>query len=216
MFKDVLTVLFQARYFREQDIDEYRECFYLYARYRKLLQKWNYCSTNNLLTVQWNLFVWGSVFKKIKLSVTYIFGLRRFSFFVTDIRVAVWCTTLQKKDLLLFRSGNVTTLDQLTVIMRSLGMSPTITELKGYMKDKMGRIAFADFLDIMHTHRWKPRILGTVFNIFYKFFNLVLTIKVLVGVRTLVLFTIWFNNLIGTNNYGTLKLSFIACYAKHD
>ena len=51
------------------------------------------------------------------------------------------------------RSGNVTTLDQLTVIMRSLGMSPTIMELKAYMKEKMGRIAFADFLDIMHTHR---------------------------------------------------------------
>jgi len=76
-----------ARYFREQDIDEYRECFYLYAR-----------------------------------------------------------------------SGNVTTLDQLTVIMRSLGMSPTITELKTYMKEKMGRIAFADFLDIMHTHSKKESI----------------------------------------------------------
>jgi hypothetical protein len=32
-------------------------------------------------------------------------------------------------------------------------MSPTIMELKAYMKEKMGRIAFADFLDIMHTHR---------------------------------------------------------------
>jgi len=76
-----------ARYFREQDIDEYRECFYLYAR-----------------------------------------------------------------------SGAVNTLDQLTVIMRSLGMSPTSFEIRQYMKDKNGKIAFADFLDIMHTHSKKENI----------------------------------------------------------
>ncbi|XP_023717437.1 calmodulin-like protein 4 isoform X2 [Cryptotermes secundus] len=63
-----------ARYFREQDIDEFRECFYLFAR-----------------------------------------------------------------------SGQIRTLDELTIIMRSLGMSPTIQELKKYLKDK-------DFLDVMHIH----------------------------------------------------------------
>ncbi|VVC98147.1 unnamed protein product [Leptidea sinapis] len=49
-----------ARYFKEQDIDEFRECFYLFAR-----------------------------------------------------------------------SGQITSLDELTVVMRSLGMSPTIQELTG-------------------------------------------------------------------------------------
>ena len=49
-------------------------------------------------------------------------------------------------------------MDELTVIMRSLGMSPTITELKAYMKDKGGKITFADFLDIMHSHSKKENI----------------------------------------------------------
>ncbi|XP_063231417.1 calmodulin-like protein 4 isoform X2 [Bacillus rossius redtenbacheri] len=70
-----------ARYFREQDIDEFRECFYLFAR-----------------------------------------------------------------------SGQIRTLDELTTIMRSLGMSPTIHELKKYLKDKGGKMSFADFLDVMHGH----------------------------------------------------------------
>ena len=77
----------QARHFKEQDIDEFRECFYLYAR-----------------------------------------------------------------------SGQIKTMDELTVIMRSLGMSPTITELKSFMKDKGGKISFADFLDVMHTHTKKESI----------------------------------------------------------
>lgn len=34
------------------------------------------------------------------------------------------------------RNGHIRTLDELTVIMRSLGMSPTIAELKGYLKEK--------------------------------------------------------------------------------
>ncbi|XP_065226537.1 uncharacterized protein LOC135849840 [Planococcus citri] len=70
-----------AHYFREEDIDEFRECFYLYAR-----------------------------------------------------------------------SGQIRTLDELTVIMRSLGMSPTIFELKKYMKERNGKISFPEFLKIMHTH----------------------------------------------------------------
>jgi len=77
----------QARHFKEQDIDEFRECFYLYAR-----------------------------------------------------------------------SGQIKTMDELTVIMRSLGMSPTITELKSFMKDKGGKISFADFLDVMHSHTKKESI----------------------------------------------------------
>lgn len=34
------------------------------------------------------------------------------------------------------RSGHITTLDELTVVMRSLGVSPTVNELKTYLKDK--------------------------------------------------------------------------------
>merc|ERR1712198_301592 len=73
-----------ARYFKETDIDEFRECFYLYAR-----------------------------------------------------------------------SGQISTMDELTVVMRSLNMSPTIAELRAYMKSKNGRMSFADFLDIMHQHSTK-------------------------------------------------------------
>merc|ERR1712123_428092 len=56
------------------------------------------------------------------------------------------------------RSGQIKTMDELTIIMRSLGMSPTITELKTYMKDKGGKLALADFLEIMHTHSKKESI----------------------------------------------------------
>ena len=37
-------------------------------------------------------------------------------------------------------------------------MSPTITELKNYMREKGGRLAFADFLEIMHVHSKKESI----------------------------------------------------------
>ncbi|CAH0557722.1 unnamed protein product [Brassicogethes aeneus] len=70
-----------ARYFKEEDIDEFRECFYLFAR-----------------------------------------------------------------------SGNIKSLDELTVIMRSLGLSPTISELAGYIKQKGGKMTFAEFLEVMHIH----------------------------------------------------------------
>lgn len=68
------------------------------------------------------------------------------------------------------RSGQIRTLDELTIIMRSLGLSPTIGELNKYMKDKGssifiliisffqmkhfsipgGKMSFADFLEVMH------------------------------------------------------------------
>ncbi|XP_045471347.1 calmodulin-like protein 4 [Harmonia axyridis] len=70
-----------ARYFKEQDIDEFRECFYLFAR-----------------------------------------------------------------------SGHIKSLDELTVIMRSLGLAPTISELAGYLKQKGGKMSFAEFLEVMHIH----------------------------------------------------------------
>ncbi len=57
------------------------------------------------------------------------------------------------------RSGQIHTMDELTVIMRSLGVSPTIAELRDYMKLKGGKMAFADFLDVMHIHRcWRENM----------------------------------------------------------
>lgn len=50
------------------------------------------------------------------------------------------------------RSGQIRSLDELTVVMRSLGLSPTIAELTGYLKGKQGRMTFADFLEVMHVH----------------------------------------------------------------
>ncbi len=49
-------------------------------------------------------------------------------------------------------------MDELTVTMRSLGMSPTIAELRDYMRDKGGKMSFADFLDVMHTHSKKESV----------------------------------------------------------
>lgn len=43
-------------------------------------------------------------------------------------------------------------MDELTIVMRSLGMSPTIGELNKYLKDKGGKMSFADFLEVMHMH----------------------------------------------------------------
>ena len=51
------------------------------------------------------------------------------------------------------RSGQINTLEELTVIMRSLGTSPTSVELRDYMRQKGGKMSFPDFLDVMHTHR---------------------------------------------------------------
>ena len=37
-------------------------------------------------------------------------------------------------------------------------MNPTKTELTAYMKSKNGKMAFADFLDVMHTHSSKENL----------------------------------------------------------
>lgn len=49
-------------------------------------------------------------------------------------------------------------MNELAVIMRSLGMNPTKTELTAYMKSKNGKMAFADYLDVMHTHSSKENL----------------------------------------------------------
>lgn len=37
-------------------------------------------------------------------------------------------------------------------------MNPTKTELTAYMRQKNGKMAFADFLDVMHTHSSKENL----------------------------------------------------------
>lgn len=55
------------------------------------------------------------------------------------------------------RKGRIQSLDELTVIMRSLRTSPTMNELKAYLKNKNGSMSFADFLEVMHTHTQKEK-----------------------------------------------------------
>lgn len=70
------------------------------------------------------------------------------------------CFNLNAKD------GMIHSLDELTVIMRSLGMSPTIRELRTYFRNKNGKISFADFLEVMHTHSQKENIPLEIINAF--------------------------------------------------
>ena len=42
--------------------------------------------------------------------------------------------------------------------MRSLSLSPTKHELELYFKQKGGKLTFADFLDVMHTHSGKEKL----------------------------------------------------------
>lgn len=52
------------------------------------------------------------------------------------------------------RQKAITNVDELTIIMRSLGFSPTVEELARYYENysKNGIIDFATFLDIMYEH----------------------------------------------------------------
>lgn len=63
------------------------------------------------------------------------------------------CFSLYARD----ANGYVNSVETLKVIMRSLRTSPTPPELKLYLKSKNGKISFADFLDIMHTHTLKEK-----------------------------------------------------------
>ncbi|KAK2703248.1 calmodulin-like protein 4 [Artemia franciscana] len=76
-----------ARHFKEKDIDEFRECFYLYAR-----------------------------------------------------------------------SGQIKSLDELSLIMRSVKMCPTVQEMKQYLKNKGGKLNFADFLEVAHIQTQKENV----------------------------------------------------------
>ncbi|KAI2809230.1 hypothetical protein BLOT_000377, partial [Blomia tropicalis] len=63
-------------------------------------------------------------------------------------------------------SGHITSVDELKTIMRSLGTSPTQSELEQYFKEKNCKISFADLLDIMHTHSVKEKIPKEILDAF--------------------------------------------------
>lgn len=46
----------------------------------------------------------------------------------------------------------IRSVDELCVIMRSLGLSPTIKEIGAYMKKYNNKMSFSDFLEVVHTH----------------------------------------------------------------
>lgn len=46
----------------------------------------------------------------------------------------------------------IRSVDELCVIMRSLGLSPTIREIGAYMKKYSNKMSFSDFLEVVHTH----------------------------------------------------------------
>lgn len=73
-------------------------------------------------------------------------------FLISFLLFLVWIPEFRECFYLFARSGQITTLDELTVIMRSLGLSPTIKELTRYLRKKNGKMSFADFLDVMHQH----------------------------------------------------------------
>lgn len=95
--KSDMLLLFQARYFREQDID----------------------GKNSKIRV--------SHFSLLVASLVLLYNCVTMFCFSTEFRECFY---------LFARSGQIRTLDELTIIMRSLGMSPTIQELKKYLKDK--------------------------------------------------------------------------------
>ncbi|XP_054161825.1 calmodulin-like [Oppia nitens] len=63
-------------------------------------------------------------------------------------------------------NGTINTIDELKTIMRSLAMSPTLPELKQYFQSKGGKLSFADFLDVMHTHSVKEKVIQEVMDAF--------------------------------------------------
>lgn len=46
----------------------------------------------------------------------------------------------------------IRSVDELCVIMRSLGLSPTIREITSYMKKYGNKMSFSDFLEVVHKH----------------------------------------------------------------
>ncbi|XP_070490974.1 uncharacterized protein [Chironomus tepperi] len=46
----------------------------------------------------------------------------------------------------------IRSVDELVLIMRSLGLSPTVKEITNYMKKYNNKISFSDFLEVVHMH----------------------------------------------------------------
>lgn len=46
----------------------------------------------------------------------------------------------------------IRSVDELCVITRSLGLSPTIKEITAYMKKYNNKMSFSDFLEVVHAH----------------------------------------------------------------
>lgn len=46
----------------------------------------------------------------------------------------------------------IKSVDEICVIMRSLGLSPTIKEVTAYMKKYNNKMNFSDFLEVVHSH----------------------------------------------------------------
>ncbi|XP_055332610.1 uncharacterized protein LOC129584466 isoform X2 [Paramacrobiotus metropolitanus] len=64
------------------------------------------------------------------------------------------------------KSGYITSVGELSLIMRSLGLAPTLTELPLYFKGKGSNISFPSFLDIMHTHKESERASSDILKAF--------------------------------------------------
>ncbi|XP_014663715.1 PREDICTED: calmodulin-like [Priapulus caudatus] len=66
------------------------------------------------------------------------------------------------------RTGALISDDQLSHVMRSLGLSPTRRETTKYFQEKAtnNRVDFAGFLDIMHQHNAKEDVTGEVIAAF--------------------------------------------------
>jgi len=63
-------------------------------------------------------------------------------------------------------NGVIRTMDELSLIMRSLGMSPTLAELRKYLKSKGGKLSFADFLEVVHAHTQVEKIPDEILDAF--------------------------------------------------
>ena len=94
------------------------------------------------------IFVNKTLLVMFRLHCSVAFRETRFFLSVTEFRD---CFSL------FARSGKIRNVDELSVIMRSLRTSPTITELKAYLKNKNGQLSFADFLEVMHIHSQKEK-----------------------------------------------------------
>lgn len=59
----------------------------------------------------------------------------------------------------------IRSVDELCLITRSLGLSPTIKEITAYMKKYNNKMSFSDFLEVVHSHsggKKSPRRLHSV------------------------------------------------------